>query len=62
MQIRFQPEDLYLACHQEPSPCHLYQAGYRAFHFAGGVKQLMQYGEGQDPALRAAMSPALLSE
>ncbi len=38
----------------------MHQAGYRAHHFRGGLKQLMRYVEGDDEALRAVMSPVLL--
>lgn len=38
----------------------MHRAGYRARHFQGGLKQLLKRTQGEDPALRAAMSPALL--
>ncbi|MEE8524332.1 MAG: tRNA uracil 4-sulfurtransferase ThiI [Thermoanaerobaculia bacterium] len=37
-------------------------AGGRAFHFRGGLKQLVRWTERQDPALRAATSPVLLTD
>ncbi len=40
----------------------MHQAGYRAFHFRGGLKHLMRQAHGDDPALQAVMSPALLGE
>jgi len=40
----------------------MHEAGFRAYHFKGGLKHLLRYVEGQDPALRALMSPALLTE
>ncbi len=40
----------------------MHQAGYRAHHFSGGLKQLMRYASGDDQeALRAVTSPAVLS-
>lgn len=38
----------------------MHQAGYRAHHFRGGLKQLMRTSVGDDEALRAATSPVLL--
>ncbi|MCP4663276.1 MAG: tRNA 4-thiouridine(8) synthase ThiI, partial [bacterium] len=38
------------------------EAGFRANHFKDGLRNLLRYVEGQDPALRALMSPALLTD
>jgi rhodanese-related sulfurtransferase len=35
-------------------------AGHSAFHVRGGVRQLLRQATEEDPALRAALSPALL--
>ena len=40
----------------------LHRAGGRAHHVAGGLKQVVRLAERQDEALRAVMSPALLSD
>ena len=40
----------------------MHRAGYRAHHFRGGLKRLMRAASADDPALRAARSPALLRE
>ncbi len=63
----FDPDKTYVAvCEVGLKSAHLaellHQAGYRAHHFRGGLKHLIRYAEGDDPALRAATSPALLSE
>ena len=39
----------------------MHQAGYRAYHFAGGLKRLLRYTHAEDPALRSAAAPVLLS-
>lgn len=40
----------------------MHGAGYLAHHFRGGLKHLIRRSAGDDEALRAAMSPALLSD
>lgn len=40
----------------------LHRLGGRACHFQGGLRGLLRYAERQDQALRAAISPALLSD
>jgi rhodanese-related sulfurtransferase len=35
-------------------------AGHQAFHVQGGVRQLLRQATAEDPALKAALSPALL--
>ncbi len=40
----------------------MHRAGYRAHHFRGGAGRLMRYASGDDAALRALASPALLSQ
>ena len=39
----------------------MHEAGYRAHHFIGGLGQILRYAERGDAALRAVMSPALLT-
>jgi hypothetical protein len=37
-------------------------SGVRAYHFRGGLKQVVRYAERHDAALRAVMSPVLLED
>ncbi len=63
----FDREAIYLIyCEVGLKSAHLaelmHQAGYRAHHFRGGLKNLMRSALGDDEALLAATSPTLLSK
>ncbi len=63
----FDPDKTYVSyCEVGLKSAHLaeimHQAGYRAHHFRGGLKRLMRYASGDDEALQAMASPALLTD